>query len=508
MKTRMLLLNVISAFLFVQFTYAQSSDPVLFTVSGKPVNVSEFDYIYKKTNGAQATYSRESLEEYLDLYVKFKLKVQRARDMELDTITSLSRELEGYRRQLADSYLVDKEVTEKLVNEVYERMKTEREVAHILFKFKNFATAEDSAVVLEKAGRVLEMLKKGGDFERMAIGQSEDPNVMNTKGNLGFVTAMLPNGFYQMENAVYNTPIGKVSDLIYSPMGLHIIKVLQERPERGEVEVSHILIRDTETAPVADAEKKIREAYAELKSGKSFEDVSARFSDDKVTANKGGYLGFFGINRYEQTFEDAAFGLESDNTFSEPFKTKLGWHIVKRISRKGLEPLQKIKGRLQIQVAQDGRYEAAKMRMIEQVKMESGFKEFPGVLDKYNSQLDLDFLTYKWKPDTGEQKEQLFVLNDGKASTTGDFSEFLLRNQRKRLQMARDSNVIETANELYKDFVAESMIKFAERKLETKYPEFRALMREYEEGILLFEATKMKVWDKASRRTGGVSQQE
>ncbi len=481
-----------------------TSETVLFKVAGKPVEVGEFDYIYKKTNAAQANYSRESLEEYLDLYVKFKLKVQQAREMKLDTITALARELEDYRRQLADAYLVDKEVTDKLVEQAYSRMQVEREVSHILFKFKANATAADSAVVVDRANRVLEMVSKGSDFERMAIGQSEDQNARENKGYLGFLSAMLPNGFYDLENAIYETPVGKVSGLVYSPMGLHIVKIWSERPARGEMEVAHILIRDPENSPIEGAEQKIIGIWTELNDGAAFETLASQYSEDLTTASKGGYLGFFGINRYEQSFENAAFDLPADGAVSNPFRTKIGWHLVKRISKKGVDPLPKIKSRLQAQIKQDGRFESARRQMISSIQKEAGFSDNKNILNAYIGSLDQEFLTYKWKG-SEYPTSTLFQLDEKTNVSTADFTEFLLRNQRKRLQMSRDSNVVETAMVLYQDFLDESMIKYAEKKLEVKYPEFKALMREYEEGILLFEAAKMLIWDKASQDSVGLA---
>jgi peptidyl-prolyl cis-trans isomerase SurA len=485
---------------------AQTPTPetVLFKVAGKPVEVGEFDYIYKKTNASQANYSRESLEEYLDLYVKFKLKVQQAREMKLDTITALARELEDYRRQLADAYLVDKEVTDKLVEQAYSRMQFEREVSHILFKFKANATAADSAVVVDRANRVLEMVSKGSDFERMAIGQSEDQNARENKGYLGFLSAMLPNGFHDLENAIYETPVGKVSGLVYSPMGLHIVKIWSERPARGEMEVAHILIRDPENSPIEGAEQKIIGIWTELNDGAAFETLANQYSEDLTTASKGGYLGFFGINRYEQSFENAAFDLPTDGAVSNPFRTKIGWHLVKRISKKGVDPLPKIKSRLQAQIKQDGRFESARRQMISSIQKEAGFSDNKNILNAYIGSLDQEFLSYKWKG--SEYPTSTLIQLDQKTNvSTADFTEFLLRNQRKRLQMSRDSNVVETAMVLYQDFVDESMIKYAEKKLEVKYPEFKALMREYEEGILLFEAAKMLIWDKASQDSVGLA---
>lgn len=484
------------------FAQSVQEDPILFTVDGKPVYVSEFDYIYSKTNGSNADYTSASLNEYLDLYIKFKLKVQRARDMQLDTIVSLARELEDYKRQLADSYLIEREVTKKLVDEVYERKLTERQVSHIMFRY---AQGIDSGIVMNKAKALLDLVLKGADFEDLAKGQSEDPNASENKGNLGFLTSMMPNGFYEFENAVYSTPVGKVHpNLVFSPMGIHIIKVTGERPARGEIEVAHILIRDPDNSPVFDAKEKIHEAYAALESGRRFEEVVKEYSEDRMTLAKGGYLGFFGINRYEKAFEDAAFSLEEDNAYSKPVKTTIGWHIIKRISKKDLEPFDVIKSRLQSQVKQDYRFEVGRMDMINRIKEYAGFEEHPMVFKAFKEQLDEDFLSYRWKPNAEQENQIMFSLGEDFKRTVDDFNEYLIRNQRKRLQLSRDSNIVETANFLYDDFISESCIKFEESRLEKKYPEFKSLMREYEEGILLFEATKMKVWDKASQDTVGL----
>lgn len=482
---------------------SQSDDPVLFSVEGKPVKLSEFDYIYNKTSSGQSDFSMSSVREYLDLYIKFKLKVQKAREMELDTVRTLARELEGYRRQLADTYLIDKEVTEKLIEEAYDRKKREREVWHILVAFKD---GEDSSAVRNKAKSILSMVSKGADFEQMALGQSDDPNVSKNNGYLGYRTALMPNGFYDLETAIFTTPIGEVhNSLIESPMGLHIIKVTDERPASGEIEVAHILVRDPASEAVKGAEAKINKAWEELEKGRYFEEVAMEYSEDRITMAKGGYLGFFGINRYEDSFEKAAFSLEENGTYSKPFRTSLGWHIVKRINKKDLEPLSVIRPRIQNQVKQSDRFQIERQKMIEDIKRNGGFAEFDNVLEQFIQELDEDFLTYKYQGESDMKNEVLFIFNKGDyKQTVGDFIEYVMRNQRKRLQMSRTTELETAVRNLYEDFVNESSIKYEESKLEVKYPEFRALMREYEEGILLFEATKIHVWDKASEDEEGL----
>ena len=332
MINRMLLFLMITA--FSQLAFSQKDDPVLFTVDGTPVHRSEFDYIYSKTNGPDADYSKESLDEYLNLYVNFKLKVQKAKEMKLDTIKSLQQELDGYRRQLADSYLIDREVTEKLVQEAFLRSKEDVDVSHILIKLAPNPSPEDNLKALEKARSVKAELESGKSFKELALKYSEDNSVKKNQGHIGWVTAIFPKGFYELETAAYSTEKGQVSEPVRTGAGYHILTVHDRRPARGEVEVAHILIRPEKSDDGIKARNRIDEAHEKLATGEDFSKVAKEYSDDKVTANKGGYLGFFGINRYEKAFEDAAFGIAADDEFTKPVKTAAGWHVIKRISKK------------------------------------------------------------------------------------------------------------------------------------------------------------------------------
>jgi peptidyl-prolyl cis-trans isomerase SurA len=489
--------------------FAQSDDPVLFTVNNDPVHVSEFEYIYTKTNGEKADFSRKSLREYLNLYVKFKLKVEKAKEMQLDTIQSLQRELEGYRRQLADSYLIDKEVTENLIREAYERTKQDVDISHIVIKAEAGA---DSIMAYKTAMKVLSDLKGGASFEKLAEQYSSDKSVTKNKGRIGYVTALFPNGFEKLEAAAYNQPLDEYSQPIRTVAGYHILKVHDRRPARGEVEVAHILIRHPKSQPdktaiTKDPKGLIDSLYIQLQNGANFEELAKAYSQDKRTAEKGGYVGFFGINRYEKPFENGAFGLEKDGDYTTPFETSAGWHILKRISFKGVEPYNIAKSRLENQIKKDSRFEAAKRAMIEKIKEENNFMEFNTTLNRFTKSLDKDFLSYKWKAPKDDKKEELlFTFSNDYKVTLGDFTSFLERASRKRIRMGRSTNIEDAVAELYGDFKDESCLKYEEQQLDEKYPEFKALMREYEEGILLFEATKMLVWDKAAQDSSGLEE--
>lgn len=500
-----------SACLFLWFAAtmtAQSGDPVLFTVNGKPVTVSEFRYIYTKTNQDKADFSEASLRDYMDLYIKFKLKVQKARDMQLDTVASLKSELDGYRRQLANSYLVDKEVTERLIHETYDRMLQDVNISHIFVASdRNNAKAADSLKAYNRAMNLLKIVNSGVPFEKVAADSSEDRSAKENKGNLGFVTAMLPDGYYAMEKAIYSAQKGTVVGPVRSNTGYHLVKVNDFRPARGEVEVAQILLRKDKSPEKNTIQRmRIDSIYTLLKGGASWDDVAARFSEDKVTAAKAGYIGFFGINRYQRSFEDATFALEKDGDFTAPVETSLGWHIIKRISRRPIGNFETVKRALTERIKRDSRSEISKQSMIERIKKESRFQEYPEVLEKWSArQADSVFLTFKWKPDPAKPKDVLFRFNDNTVFTVADFEEYSLKTGRDRMRgVGLPMN--ETIQRLYKSWADDVTMQFEESQLDKKYPDFRSLMREYEEGILLFEALKMNVWDKANNDTLGLEQ--
>jgi len=477
----------------------QKGDPVLFTVAGKPVHVSEFLYIYSKTNRDKADFSKASLEEYLDLYTKFKLKVQRARDLKLDTIPSLKQELEGYRQQLADSYLLDKQVTETLIKEAYDRSKKDLSISHIMIGLRRTPTSRDTVLAYKKIMAAKKELDDGGYFIEVAQTHSEDKSVKDNKGNIGYFTSPFPNGFYDFETAAYNLKKGEYSDPIRTPLGYHIIKVDNARSARGEIEVAHILIR--KKAP--DAKEQIEAIYQEVTNGGDFEAIAKAKSQDKNTASKGGYVGVFGISTYEKAFEDAAFSVSADGGISAPFETQSGWHVIKRISKKPVPAYEKAKTRLKAKIQKDERFELAKEEMVKRIQQENNFKANPIVARDFAGTVGKDFTTFSWKAPEKKSDEVLLTLGD-ENYTLGDFTDYLGAAGRQRMQYS-NINPGTAVKNMYETYVTETTLKFEERNLEKKYPDFKALMREYREGILLFEITKQEVWDKASQDTSGLA---
>lgn len=484
---------------FVITSFGQSKDPVLMKIGKSDVTVSEFKYIYEKNNGANADYSRNSVMEYLDLYTKFKLKVEKARALQMDTIASLRSELEGYRKQLAGSYLIDKEVTEALLKELYGRMDYDVEFSHIFAGFPENATAAQKEEAKAKLREIKAKLVSGYEFSAAAAAYSEDRKSGLQGGKMGFVTAKLPSGFYELETAIYTAPLGEVTDIIESKLGYHLVKVTQRRPARGIIEVAHILI-DSDNKALADSVANL------AKNGADFEALVSQFSIDKATVKNGGKLPPFGINTYSLTFEVGSYTLHKDGDVSNAMLTESGWHIIKRIKRYPKDSYDLFVRKMKSQINKDSRFNVAKDKLIEDIKKSAGIQEDRGELANFIKGLDEEFYSYKWAPAADVSTKPLFTLGGSQVVTVKDFADYCKKNTRTRLKYDKSSPLKNTVEELYQSFINDTALAYEEQSLDKKYPEFRSLMREYEEGILLFEVTKVNVWDKANQDTSGLVQ--
>lgn len=487
---------------------AQSDSDVLMTVGDAEVTVEEFRYIYEKNNGQQADYSKASLDEYLELYKRFKLKVQKAKGMQLDTISSLKQELEGYRRQLASSFLSEREVIDYLIAEIHERQKTDVRVQHILLKVKDNAPDEMKRQAEQKIKDIKKELKRGANFAELAGKYSEDKNSSRREGELGFVTAMLPSGFYELENAIYTNTDGDIVGPVWSKMGCHLLRIRKSRPARGQIKVAHILLKSENKG--SKEQGRLKETadsiYTALQGGAAWNDLVTVYSDDKKSANKKGELPVFGISTYEKAFEDTAFKLSSPGEYSRPVKTKSGYHIIKLLEKVPAETQADLKKRLKDKLKNYDRYAVAQEGLIERIKRTSNFKEDKTILKAFEETLTEEFYSYRWTPElTTAASGILFAFGEDQYSLA-DFAAYCKKNTRTRSQYGKDKPLAESLQDIYSAYVKDRAIAYEEKNLEVKYPAFKSLMREYEEGILLFEATKISVWDKANQDTVGLYQ--
>jgi peptidyl-prolyl cis-trans isomerase SurA len=501
---------VFSLSLFFVSVFAQTSTDTrtLFTVGGDKVLVNEFEYVYNKNNvNNQADYSEKSLRDYLNLYENFRLKVKEAEAMHLDTISSLKSELEGYRKQLAKSYLTDREISDKLITEAYERSRSEINASHILVRCDENANPADTLAAFKKITALKKRLDKGENFEKVARENSEDPSAKTNDGNIGWFTVF--GTIYPFETAVYSLKPGEVSAMpVRTEFGYHLVKVNSVRQARGQIHVAHLLLRFPEKATPEQKDslkKKIDAIYADITSGKTtFDEAVKTNSDDKATRVKGGELQWFGSGtsiRMVPEFEDAAFGLQKDGDMTKPVMTQFGWHIIKRLEKKEMPSFNDAKGDIKKRVERDTRSQVAKSVLIDRIKKENGFGEMANNNDKFVAKLDSTIFKGNWRPDSALRALNLplFVLA-GKTYTTNDLADYIEKNSKKR----SDKNKEALAREYYDGFVTAKCLEYEESTLETKKPEFKSLMKEYKDGILLFELMDRMVWTKAVKDTLGL----
>ncbi len=479
---------------------AQDS-PVLFSVGDQRVGVEEFDYIYRKTNADSADYTQASVTEYLDLYKRFKLKVAKARALQLDTVRALRQELDGYRRQLTDSYVSDQEITEPLARELFERRNADVDLMHIAVQLP--PSGQDTSAAFAKITEARRRVVGGEDWTAVAKALSDDPSVTQNGGAVGYVTAPLPPGLYPLENAIYETAEGQVSPVVRSDQFYHIIRPLSRRPARGEVEAAHIFVRkDAELGDPADAKRRIDSIYQALRDGASFDELAADLSEDTRSAPRGGYIGFFGINRYDRAFEDAAFALAENGDYSEPVETRVGYHILKRVSLRPQGPWPTVKQELYQRVKRLPRYEVGQRAMVQRMQAKYGFRQNQPAVDRVLRNPGDSVFAPEWTLPV-DTKAELFSFGGKRGFTGADFAEYLEEQSAQRRGM-QGQEPRAALRKLYEDFVADQTLAYTEERLNTDNPAFYNLMREYEEGILLFEATKLNVWDKASQDTAGL----
>lgn len=495
MKNRLNLLLLL-ILIVIGRTSAQDQDPVLFSVGDENIHTSEFKYVYEKSIGADADYDENSVLEFLDLYQQFKLKVIDAKARKLEESSDLQAELEMYREQLADKYMSDHSVLNTLTKELYDRMKWEIDVSHILVRLSEQASEEVKKLAYDRILAAKREIDAGRSFEEVALAYSQDRSVSDNKGNLGYRRAMLPDGLYDLETVIYETPVGEVSDPVRSRLGYHIVKVHDKRESAGNLEIRHILIRNNPGDQVA-AQEEITRIHMMLQEGQDFEEVAKKYSQDNNTKEEGGYLGVFSLGTYAPEFEEAAYALEKDNDFSKPVKTQFGWHIIQRVSGKKLGNYEDEKQSLENLIRTDSRYELAKHALISDIKEQEGFVDYEVDPSDVVEWIGGDIYRYEWKAPEKVEAVPMFRLRDQEYDLV-DFIEYLNNNRDVRMSRTSDNfNPVSGMKVVMDRFVEDSVLEFEKAHLEEKYPEFREIMREYREGILLFEISRERIWDRA-----------
>lgn len=484
-------------------SFAQQGD-ILITVGNEKVTKKEFEYVFKKNNMKQSLpASEKTLREYLDLYINFRLKVMEAKSMGMDTSQEFKKELSGYRKQLAAPYLTDKEVTDKLMHEAYERSQKEIKASHILIMCKEDALPKDTLAAYNKIMNIRKrIVDKGEDFGKLAEQLSEDKSAKQNKGNLGYFTVF--SMVYPFETAAYNGKVGGVSMPIRTKYGYHLLKVTDTRPAQGEVRAAHIMIRTSAGMTKEDslkAKAKIDEISNKLQSGSAaFEDLAKQYSDDKTSAKQGGVLPPFTTGRMVPEFENEVFSLKKMGDYSKPFQTAYGWHIAQLLDRKPIPTFDESKNELKNRIARDSRSELNKQSFVKKLKTEYKFTENLPALKTFYKATDSAIYKSKFKETDAVNPNDLLFTIDGNKYYIKDYSKHVVEHQ---INLGKE-NFAKFKDDMYNFYVNKSLMDYEESKLENKYPDFKALIEEYRDGILLFELTDQKVWSAAVKDTSGL----
>lgn len=488
------------AFLFVAFCCcsailsAQTSDPVLMKINGKDIHVSEFEYIYNKNNSNNEI-DKKTLDEYVDLFVNFKLKVEEAIAQGLDTTRSFNSELATYTNQLSDQYLKDDSAFESLLKEAYDRKKNEVEVSHILIRIPQPGTSADTLQAFNKAMAIYKRAQKE-DFSKLAREVSEDPSVAQNGGYVGWISAMRTP--YPFENAAYSLPKGGISKPVRTFIGYHIIKVNDKRTSPGEVKVAHILIFNDPKNPTA-AKAKIDSVYQQILSGKDFGEMAKTYSQDQGSARQNGELPWFGSGQMIPDFEKAAFALKEKGEISKPVQSAVGYHIIKLLDKRALGSFDDMKSALENQIRQNDRMQKATDLFASKLKNDYHYTVAADALNDFVKLSDQFTPTDSaFAVEVRKLSKPLFSFGD-KTVNQNEFADYLINNAADFRGVR-----IDFVKEKFNNFVNTKLIAYEQTQLEKKYPDYRNLLKEYHDGILLFDVMNKEVWEKASQDTEGL----
>ena len=447
--------------------YGQESDQVLFTIGEDEIHVSEFLDVYNKNIDLVKDENQKDINNYLDLFVNYKLKIKQAYDLKLDTIESYQSELKTYRRQLMEPYLRDDTVLEKLVKETYDRSLLEIKASHILVKTKDKSTAIDNLKAFNKITEARNKLLNGDDFVEIANLYSEDPAVKDNNGNLGYFSAF--GMVYPFESAAYNTPLNSVSQPFRTRFGYHIVKVNDIRKSMGEIEASHIMIKGDSIESI----EKINSIYKQLNDGEDFAFLAKNVSEDTFSAKQKGSLGRFGTGKMVKEFEEVAFSLKKVGDYSKPFKSKFGWHIIRLDTKFPIESFDVVKEKLTSKVRRGDRSNFINNSIVYKLKNQYNIKVNESILEKLKGN------TYSLNK---EPSNVLLTVQD-KNSTELEFAQFL--------------NNREFTEKLFEVFKDKVILDYYKTNIDKENKEFASLYREYKDGLLLFELMQSRIWEKS-----------
>ena len=473
--------NLLIFFFLLSFSYlnAQQRKDILFTVADDPVYTDEFIKVFNKNRDIVNEENKKTVEEYLELFINYKLKLKQAYELKYDTVSAYKKELAQYREQLITPYLTDSKITSSLVEEAYERTKTEVSASHILIRLQPKASNLDTLAAYQKIIEARNKIIEGAPFETIAKQYSEDPSVQNNGGNLGYFSAFAM--VYPFENTAFNTNVNEVSMPFKTQFGYHIVKVNDIRNSKGEVEVAHIMIKENAQDSLY-AKTKINELYAKLNQGDRFEILAQSQSEDRNSALNGGKLTKFNATKMIKEFANVAFAMKNSNEISTPFKTPYGWHIIKLIQKYPVKSFTELKNELTNKIEKSKRYKIAGISIVKRLINEYKITKNETVLNLYSTNDTIGIAE--------NLKTSIFSIN-GEITQLDELIKYSTKNNKS----AKDSFV---------DFFENKVIEYYKENLERTDTDFAFTLQEYKDGLLLFDLLQDKVWKRAEKDTVGL----
>jgi len=493
----------------------ENSDPVLIKLNGRSVTLSEFESAYRKNNLNMQVADPKSVEEYLELYINFNLKVLEAINMGMDTNALFQRELAGYREQLAKPYLTDQQVTDQLLQEAYERMQYDIRASHILINVGEHASPADTLAAWQRITRIRERLMSGEAFDKVAREESDDlsardqqgtanrPPMRGNGGDLGYFTVL--DMVYPFETAAYNTTVGQVSQPVRSSFGYHLIKVTDRLPAMGRAHVAHIMTifqPGSEAAEQESVRQRNHEIYERVLAGDQFGELASQYSEDRSSARRNGEMPPFTSNRMVPEFIKAISQLNEPGEISEPVRTQFGWHIIKLVEKTPPGAFEDVALELKNRISRDSRSQLSQQVVISRLKKEYNFEENHYALNDFFTVVDETIFERKWQPEKAANLQVELFSFAGQKVYQPAFAEYLSLSQGMRTPEAIETYV----GAIYESYVNEQILSYEDSQLEIKYPDFRAIMKEYHDGILLFELTDKLVWTRAVEDSLGLQE--
>lgn len=484
------------ALLALNVSFSQEKDEVLLKVDGEPIMTSEFLRVYNKNLDLVKDESQKDVDGYLKLFTEYQLKLKEAKRLKLHEDANYQREFLRYKNQLTKNYLSENKVTEALVKEAYDRSNMDINASHVLVRLD-----ENAKDTLNAYNEVLQLRERVLNEGFDAVKKDMHNGQTIFLEDLGYFSAF--KMVYNFETAAFNTPKGEISMPFRTQFGYHVVKVNDKRPSRGTITAAHIMIALEQKDSLLNPEQRINDIYKKIQQGENFESLAKQFSDDKSSAKNGGKLTPFKSGQLSSTeFEDQAFALKNDGDISQPFKTEYGWHIVKRIELKPIQTFDELKPTLEARVKRDSRSKLINTAMVNELKKRYEISYNPEAKDYFESILSKDFFSRSWRlPEDFDKDKTVFTIND-RPFTYNEFGRHLMSAQRAYGNKNVPFSVV-VDKELDK-FFERSILQYREDNLESENQDFANILKEYRDGLLLFDLMEKEVWNKASKDSVGL----